>query len=76
MDFISKGLMAILSFLPDSPFKLLDNLGATGRIAEILGFVNWFVPIYAFVGIFEGWLVCVAIYYVYQIGLRWVKAIE
>lgn len=76
MEFISKGLMAILSFLPDSPFKLLDRLDPSGVIAEILGFVNWFVPIYTFVGIFEGWLVCVALYYVYQIGLRWLKAIE
>lgn len=76
MDIISKGLKAILSFLPDSPFKILDNMAPTSKIAELLGMVNWFVPIYSFVGIFEGWLVCVAVYYVYQVVLRWLNAIE
>lgn len=75
-DLLSGGLMAILSFLPDSPFKILDSLDPTGQIAEWLGFVNWFVPIYSFVGILEGWLVCVGLYYVYQVVLRWLNAIE
>lgn len=76
MDLITNGLKAILSLLPDSPFKILDSLDPTGQIAELLGMVNWFVPIYTFVGILEGWLVCVAVYYVYQIVLRWLRAIE
>ncbi len=76
MDLINKGLMAVLGFLPDSPFKILDDMTATGQIAEWLGYVNWFIPIYSFIGILEAWLACVAIYYVYQIVLRWLKAIE
>ncbi len=76
MDLIKGGLRAILALLPDSPFKLLDDLTASGVIAEWLGYVNWFVPIYSFIGIFEGWLGCVAIYYVYQIILRWLRAVE
>ena len=76
MDLLNKGLMAILALLPDSPFKILDDLSATGEIAKMLGYVNWFVPIYSFVGILEGWLVCVAVYYVYQAVLRWLGAIE
>lgn len=75
-EILTGGLMAILSLLPDSPFKILDDLAATGQIAEWLGMVNWFVPVYSFVGILEGWLVCVAVYYVYQIVLRWLNAIE
>lgn len=75
-DILSGGVKAILSLLPDSPFNILDNLDPTGQIVEWLGFVNWFVPIYSFVGILEGWLLCVAIYYVYQIVLRWLNAIE
>lgn len=75
-DILSGGVNAILSLLPDSPFKILDTLDPTGQIAEWLGFVNWFVPIYSFVGILEGWLACVALYYVYQIVLRWLNAIE
>lgn len=38
--------------------------------------VNWFIPIGTFVSILEGWLVCVAVYYAYQIVLRWIKVIE
>lgn len=68
--------MAILALLPDSPFKILDSLDPTGQIAEWLGMVNWFVPIYTFVGILEGWLACIAVYYVYQVVLRWLHAIE
>lgn len=76
MDILTGGLMAILSLLPDSPFKILDNLDPTGEIVKWLGMVNWFVPVYSFVGILEGWLVCIAVYYVYQVVLRWFRAIE
>lgn len=76
MDLINKGLMAILSLLPDSPFKILDDMTATGVIAEWLGYVNWFVPIYSFIGILEAWLLCIGIYYIYQAGLRWLNVIE
>lgn len=76
MNILTGGLMAILSLLPDSPFKILDSLDPTGEIVKWLGMVNWFVPVYSFVGILEGWLVCIAIYYVYQVVLRWLNAIE
>lgn len=75
-DLIAGGLMAVLSLLPDSPFKMLDSLMASGEIAKWLGMVNWFVPIYTFVGVIEGWLLAVAVYYAYQVVLRWLKAIE
>ncbi len=72
----ARGINGILSLLPDSPFVILDKLDGSGEIAKILSYVNWFIPIYTFVGILEGWLVCIAIYYVYQVVLRWLKAIE
>lgn len=75
-DIITGGLSAVLSWLPPSPFSLLDSLDPTGQVSEILGMVNWFVPIYSFVGLLEGWLLCIGIYYVYQIALRWLNAIE
>lgn len=76
-DIINGGLMAILSFLPDSPFAdLLDDLAANSQIREILGMVNWFIPFYIFVPVLTAWLGCIAIYYVYQVVLRWLKAIE
>ena len=75
-DILAGGLKAILNFLPDSPLVFLDKLTASGELLEWLGMVNWFVPVYTFVGIFEGWLGAVAIYYVYQVVLRWLNAIE
>lgn len=75
-ELLTGGLNFILSLLPDSPFLILDRLDATGEIAEWLSYANWFIPIYSFVGIFEAWLAAIAIYYVYQVGLRWLKAIE
>ncbi len=75
-ELLTGGLMFILSLLPDSPFVILDKLDGSGAITKILSYVNWFIPIYTFVGILEGWLACIAIYYVYQVILRWLRAIE
>lgn len=75
-ELLAGGLKAVLSFLPDSPFKMLDELAPTSGLLKILGYVNWFIPIYSFLGIVEGWLLCIGIYYVYQIVLRWFRAIE
>ncbi len=72
----ARGINGVLSLLPDSPFKILDDLTASGEIAEWLGMVNWFVPIYSFVGILEGWLAGILVYYIYQVVLRWLRAIE
>lgn len=73
---LTSGLMAVLSFLPSSPFAVLNELAANGQIVEWLGYVNWFVPVYTFVAILEVWLLGIAIYYVWQVVLRWLKAVE
>lgn len=70
------GLNAVLSFFPDSPFVILDDLSASAEWAEWLAYLNWFIPVNTFVAILEGWLSCIAIYYVWQVVLRWLKAIE
>ena len=67
--------VSIVELFPASPFTVLDELG-NSEVYEWLRMVNWFVPIGTFVGILEGWLVCMAAYYVYQVVLRWVKVIE
>lgn len=77
MDLISGGLKAILGLLPDSPFSAaLDSLAANTTVRQMLGYFNWFIPVYLFVPILGLWLTCVAVYYVYQVILRWLKAIE
>lgn len=65
----------VINLLPESPFVILDELSRS-EFYEWLQFLNWFIPVNTFVSILEGWLVAVAIYYVYQIVLRWVKVIE
>ena len=66
---------SVLGILPDSPFLFLRNLDGSA-VSSLLGMVNWFVPIYSFVAILEGWLVCIAVWYLYQAVLRWARAIE
>lgn len=75
-ELIADGLKGILGFFPPSPFAALTEMAAEGQIAEWLGYLNWFVPVGSFVAILELWLTCIAVYYVWQIILRWVKVIE
>lgn len=75
-ELITKGLKAVLGIFPDSPFIVLNDLAGNSVISEWLGYLNWFVPINTFVAILEGWLACIAMYYVWQIILRKLGAIE
>jgi hypothetical protein len=65
-------LGTIFFFLPNDPFTPYINSMAG---AEWLGNLNWFIPFGTLVGIGGSWLVAVAVFYVYQVILRWVKAI-
>ena len=67
--------VSVIELFPASPFTILDEL-SNSEVYEWLRMVNWFIPIGTFVSILEGWLVCVAVYYVYQIVLRWIRVIE
>lgn len=67
--------VSVVELFPVSPFTVLDELG-NSEVYEWLRMVNWFIPIGTFVSILEAWLVCVALYYMYQIVLRWIKVIE
>lgn len=67
----------VLALLPESPFTMaLDSLVADSFISKILAMVNWFIPIYSWIAILEVWVAAVAVYYVYQVVLRWLNAIE
>lgn len=67
--------ISVLQLLPTSPFVILDELRQS-EFYEWLQYLNWFIPINSFVGIMEGWLLCVGVYYGYQIVFRWIKVIE
>ena len=65
----------LLGLLPDSPFKFLSDL-SNNPVYDWLGNLNWFIPITDMVVILENWCAAILLYYVIQIGLRWVNAIE
>jgi hypothetical protein len=62
-----------MAALPDSP--LPDQL-LPAEVQNILGYVNWFVPMGTMRNIMLLWLGAVGIYYIYQAILRWAKAID
>ena len=66
---------SILKLLPESPFVALEKLSQT-EFYEWIQMLNWFIPVNTFLAILETWLVGVGLYYLYQIVLRWVKAIQ
>lgn len=67
--------LGVVNLFPTSPFVILDEL-SNSEIYEWLQMLNWFIPINTFVAILETWLSCVALYYMYQVVLRWVKVVE
>lgn len=72
---IFTGLEAVLSLFPTSPFVILEEMSNT-EFYQWLKWLNWFIPVNVFVGILQAWLTGIAIYYVLQVVLRWIKAIE
>lgn len=69
------GLLAssILNLLPDSPFASVKIQSISSKY---LGHLAWVIPFETLLTILGGSLVAVGTYYLYQIILRWVKAIE
>lgn len=65
-------LNALLVLWPNSPFTFIKN----SEFNDLLSKINFFIPIYDFVAIAQTWLVAIALYYLYSIYARWVKAIE
>lgn len=73
MDALKAMGMTAVRLLPPSPFLKFMNAMEN---QEWLRYLNWIVPISTFITIMEAWLVCVATYYMYQLVLRWAKAIR
>lgn len=72
-NFVTAVMKLLITVLPDSPFnKFISALASN----DFLKYLNWFIPVGNMIAIGEAWLTCIAIYYVYQLILRWVKAIE
>ena len=64
---------ALQNILPLSPFRgFIESIGNL----PFLGWLNWFVPVRQLCEIFGLWLGAVAMFYLYQIVLRWIKVIQ
>lgn len=73
MDIINTALNYIFSFLPEDPFlSIIDELGGIPAVQ----YVNYFVPVDKILAITAIWLGAIATFYLYQIILRWIKAID
>lgn len=73
MDIINTALNYIFSFLPEDPFlSIIDELGSIPAIQ----YINYFVPVDKILLITTLWLGAIATFYLYQIILRWIKAID
>lgn len=80
MDFLSSigdtvhGIVeAIIEFLPGSPIQFIEK---NSQVKEIIGFMNWFLPIETMIGMAEVWIAAILVYYVIQAILRWARIIE
>ncbi len=73
VDIVNNIVSAVLVLLPDSPFA---NIEIPDEVTQILGYVNYFVPIGAMLAIAAAWLSAIGIYYLVQTILRWAKTIK
>ena len=62
----------VLCVLPDSPFKALSN----SPIADYLPALNYFIDVAFIINTLAAWISAIAIYYGYQVILRFIKAIN
>lgn len=72
IDGLAEVLSAAVNVLPGSPFNGLNALAMDSKWFRYLAYI---VPVRQIVALLEAWLVAIAVYYLYQIVLRWVKAV-
>lgn len=61
----------LLKILPTSPFLLVSEINLS-----FLEELNWVIPIDFMISVSLTWLICIAIYYIVSIALRWIKVIQ
>ena len=72
-DLMNTALTYVLMCLPDSPFVMLAK---DTTIYKYLQYINYFIPISFMIATLQSWVVAVGIFYLWQVLLRWIKAIE
>ncbi len=68
-------LSDIISVLPNSPFTSYITASTNSDIADVLSWVNLFVPVAQMIAVGELWLVGITGYYIISVAMRWVKAV-
>lgn len=71
-NFVVTAINAIVSFLPDTPFRV-ENLSVIGEYAPSIA---WCVPISEIITITLAWVTAISLYYGYSVILRFVKAVQ
>lgn len=64
---------ALKKVLPMSPFAPFIS---EFRNLPYMGYLNWFIPVGDCMKVMSAWLTAIALFYVYSIVLRWIKAIS
>ena len=77
LDFIYEGLEWVFGLLPDSP---IQNSGFVADLdntfVNVMGYINYFVPIGTMLGITVVYLTAVAVWYVVRWFMRLAKYID
>lgn len=66
-------LVFAVSGLPTSPFTFITM---NSSVSRYIGSINYFIPISYMVSVLQVWCVAIAIFYIWQVLLRWAKAIQ
>lgn len=72
LDWLQAVLTFLLQLLPDSPF----TFESASQFRQVMGYINYFIPVGKMIAVFSAWLIAVAIYYSVSAVLRMVKAVE
>lgn len=74
---LSEVFKFVINLLPNSPFlSIAGNQAQSNVILKYLGTLNWIIPFDVLINITFLWVSAIGIYYLYQVVLRWVKAIQ
>jgi len=73
LDFFANIGRQVINLLPASPFHIIDN-----NVIDVkwLQWFNWFFPVGEIVAELQLWVSAIVVFYIYQLILRWVKAIQ
>ena len=62
---------SMVNILPPSPFLIVERIEI-----PYLNYLNWIIPVEEMAVILMYWLSAIAVYYIAQVILRWVKIIR